>query len=165
MKLKIITDDNIAVSVPGQIADHMLIIHNEQKVVRFTPAIKGIKGDKGDPGTDQIEQIAGQNLSSGRAVIKSGGKVYYFNPNDLDHAGKTIGITTTSALSDETVTITFSGIITDAAFNFEEGQALYIGLNGQLFETVQNVLILQRAGASIDYNKILIDFFSPIIKI
>lgn len=125
---------------------------------------QGPQGEKGDTGSEVLSYTAGENLSAGRIVVKSSGKVYYFNPNDLDHIGKNLGVTITSALLDEVVNVQFNGSITDASFDFEPDRPLYVGVNGQMFTTVQDVLIIQRAGVSVETNKIIIDFFLPIIK-
>lgn len=109
---------------------------------------------------------AGQNLSSGRVVVVHSGSAYYFDPSDVTHHGRAFGITKTSALVTANVTIQPAyTVATDAAFSFPPSVALWVAANGEVTDTIDPAwLIIQRAGLSLENDKMLIDFSLSIKK-
>lgn len=120
---------------------------------------------KTDIGATILTFTAGASLSSGRAVIKDTGKVYYFDPTNVAHAGRILGITKTSAASNAPVDVQTSGIITDGAFLFLIDKPVFVGADGILVTTVPATRIIQRVGVSLATDKMNIYFSLPIIKI
>jgi len=108
---------------------------------------------------------AGQNLSSGRVVIIDGLEAWYFQNTDATHAGRAYGVTKTSAAIGNNVTIQVQGVIQDAAFNFTADRIVWVGADGEIFDTqpITGVLI-QKAGVAAEDKKMMIDFSINIKK-
>lgn len=109
---------------------------------------------------------AGENLSSGRVVIIDGLEAWYFQNTDATHAGRAYGVTKTSGTTGEDVTIQVQGVISDAAFNFTADRIVWVGADGEIFDTqpVTGILI-QKAGVASEDRKMVIDFSINIKKI
>lgn len=109
--------------------------------------------------------IAGENLSSGRAVMADGGQAYYFQPTNTAHVGRMIGVTKTSATSGNLVTVQPVGVIQDAALSFGADVVLWVDVDGEITDTQSGSWsILQKAGNSLEDDKMLIDFSITILK-
>ena len=108
---------------------------------------------------------AGENLSTGRAVIIEGGQAIYFQPSDPAHGGRAWGITKTSATAGNDVTIQREGVVTDVAFSGFADEALYIGDDGELQTSWPGSGLLQKAGIAAGSNKVKIDFSIQIQQI
>lgn len=108
---------------------------------------------------------AGENLSSGRVVIIDGLGAWYFQNTDATHAGRAYGVTKTSATVGNDVTIQVQGVISDAAFNFTADRIVWVGADGEIFDTqpITGVL-LQKAGVAAEDKKMMIDFSINIKK-
>ena len=108
---------------------------------------------------------AGQNLSAGRVVIIDGLEAWYFQNTDATHAGRAYGVTKTSATVGNDVTIQVQGVIQDAAFNFTADRIVWVGADGEIFDTqpVTGVLV-QKAGVAAEDKKMMIDFSIQILK-
>lgn len=151
----------------------------EQRELRFSfprsipPVELPTDGDVGDvltwdgaawgaeaPGTSAgLEtRTAGENLSSGRVVIIDGGEAFYFQNTDIAHKGRAYGVTKTSALAGNDVTIQVYGTVTDAAFTFSPDTTLWVGADGEIFSTMQAGAIIQKAGVAAEVDKMKIDF-------
>ncbi len=108
---------------------------------------------------------AGQNLSSGRAVMIDGGEAYYFQPSNTAHAGRMAGITRTSANEGNNVEIRAFGVIEDASLSFLPDKTLWVGTDGAITDTQSGYwLVLQKSGISMENDKMLIDFSVSILK-
>lgn len=101
---------------------------------------------------------AGENLSSGRAVVINAGEAFYFQPADPTHYGRAFGITKTSATTGNDVTIQKDGVITDAAFNSFSDEVLYVGTDGELQTTWNAGEMVQKAGIAAEAGDVKIDF-------
>lgn len=154
---------DIAVTVSNTAAVNATLANTP--VVNVQMLGSGPPGPAGPAGGSTVTYPAGENLSSGRVVIIDGGEAFYFQNTDATHAGRAVGITTTSAISGNNVTIQVSGIIQDAAFGFSPDNHLWIGADGEIFDT-QPVggVIVQKAGVAIDTKKLAIDFAIQILK-
>ena len=125
----------------------------------------GPQGPAGPAGGSVVEYPAGENLSSGRVVIIDGLEAWYFQNTDATHAGRAFGVTATSASTGNDVSIQVSGIIQDAAFNFTADRIVWVGTDGEIFDTqpVTGILI-QKAGVAAEDKKMMIDFSITIKK-
>ena len=126
----------------------------------------GPVGPAGPEGGSSVTYAAGENLSTGRVVIIDGGAAWYFQPADVTHAGRAFGVTITSATTGNDVDIQMSGEIEDAALSFDPDKTLWAGADGEIFDTVQAGAgeVHQKAGMSIEGDKMRIDFSIQIIK-
>ena len=119
------------------------------------------------PGTSANLEVypAGENLSAGRVVIIDGLEAWYFQNTDATHAGRAYGITKTSATVGSDVTIQVQGVIQDAAFNFTADRIVWVGADGEIFDSqpVTGVLV-QKAGVAAEDKKMRIDFSIQILK-
>ena len=108
---------------------------------------------------------AGQNLSSGRVVIIDGLEAWYFQNTDATHTGRAYGVTKTSALVGNDVTIQVQGVIQDAAFGFTADRIVWVGADGEIFD-VQPVtgVLIQKAGVASEDKKMMIDFSITVLK-
>lgn len=102
---------------------------------------------------------AGENLSSGRVVVVDNLLAMYFQHTDATHLGRAYGVTKTSAALGADVTIQVYGVLQDAAFNFVADTSLWVGADGEIFNT-QPVggVIVQKAGVAAEDKKMKIDF-------
>lgn len=133
------------------------IIQTEYELDVMTGGV-GPQGPPGPPGGSVVIVEAGENLSSGRVVIMDGGAAVYFQPSDIDHAGRAYGVTTTSAIAGSDVNVQTLGEVFDAAFSFGLDKILFVGANGVIQDTVPVATVLQKAGISIGADKMKIDF-------
>lgn len=105
--------------------------------VNFGPT--GARGPKGDPGTSGgalITRTAAAAVNALRVLIAtSNGEVIHADPTDTSHNGRVVGISTNSALSGETVNIQRFDTLDATGLSFTDGDAIYIGANGQLVNT------------------------------
>lgn len=108
---------------------------------------------------------AGENVSAGRLVIIDGGEAFYYQISDPTHAGRSFGITKSSATTGNNVTIQPSGIVTDAGFSALTEGTVWAIANGQVSSTRPTSGNVQKVGVYLGSNKILIDFSQQIILI
>lgn len=142
-----------------------------QATVSNTPVINvqmlgsGPPGPAGPAGGSTITYSAGQNLSTGRVVIIDDLEAFYFQNTDSAHIGRAIGITTTSATTGNNVTIQVSGVVQDAAFGFTADRTVWVGADGEIFDTQPVTgVIIQKAGVAAEDKKLLIDFSVSVLK-
>ncbi len=125
----------------------------------------GPPGPEGPAGGSTVTYPAGQNLSSGRVVIIDGGEAFYYQNTDAAHAGRAFGITRTSATTGNNVTIQVTGIVNDAAFTFSPDNDLWIGADGEIFDSIPATgVLVQKAGVGVENDKMLIDFATQILR-
>lgn len=163
--LRVSTSGQPTIRVTSNNPTNTIRVSTGRPTVHLT--VKGIvnQGPQGPPGGVLINPyIAGENLSTGRAVIKSVNKIYYFNPEDVTHVGRAMGITVTSGLTNESVNVQMNGAVTDASFSFTADQPIYVTTGGVLVNTIPPTTLLQRAGLAISTNSILIEFNTAIIR-
>lgn len=125
----------------------------------------GPPGPAGPAGGSTIIYAAGQNLSTGRVVIIDDLEAWYFQNTNSAHVGRAIGITTTSATTGNNVTIQVSGVVQDAAFGFTADKTVWVGADGEIFDTQPITgVIIQKAGVAAEDKKLLIDFSVSVLK-
>lgn len=125
------------------------------------------EGGGGSSGSDNlVTVVAGQTISSGRAVMIDGGKAYYFQPGTLAHVGRAYGISRSSGVLDGNVTVQIAGEITDASFfTFTADTMLWVWANGEIKNTLPTgVPIIQKAGIATGNRKMKIDLSFTTIK-
>lgn len=125
---------------------------------------QGPQGPTGPAGGSVESYPAGEVMSSGRAVIISGGQAFYFQPSNATHVGRFFGVTKTSASNiGDSVDIQLSGTITDASFSFTPDTPVFAGANGVVTSTVPASGLSQPVGVSVDTTKIKIQPLSTLI--
>lgn len=124
----------------------------------------GPPGPAGPAGGSTVTYQAGETLSTGRVVIIDGGEAFYFQPADATHAGRAFGVTTSSAIAGNNVTIQIAGEITDGGISATADAVAWVGSNGQISATLTPSGLLQQAGIGISAHKIKIQFNSLIIQ-
>lgn len=107
--------------------------NSKQVIVLSQRGVQGIQGIAGTAGaTQEITGIAGENLSALRVVAKMNNAYKYISSSNIDHRNFAVGITKTSAIQDEIVTITTSGVVTDVSWNWDVTKPILLGDNGFL---------------------------------
>ncbi len=88
--------------------------------------------------------IAGENISGHTAyVISTGGKAYIADPANPTHQFVQ-GITISAATADNPVQIQRDGILTHNGWFFNAGEVVFLGLNGQITQTLPITAIFQK---------------------
>lgn len=125
----------------------------------------GPPGPAGPAGGSTVIYPAGENLSSGRVVVIDNDAAWYFQNTDAVHLGRAFGITTTSAIAGNNVTIQVSGLVNDAAFGFTADRTVWVGEDGEIFDTQPDTgVLIQKAGVAYEDRKLLIDFSVSVKK-
>lgn len=109
-----------------------------------------------------LQVIAGQDLSSGRAVYLTDEEVYYFDPTQRSTFGRTLGITTTAANQGTLVNVQLQGRVTVAGWGLIPNAAYFATYNGVL-STTHADKVVQQLGFAINSNQLIIHFQTPII--
>ncbi len=117
---------------------------------------QGSQGIPGPAGGSIIQKIAGETLSGHRAVRISNGFVYYCDAANIHHAGTAIGVSTGAALISDTVNIQMLGDLIELGWNWNEG-AVFVGINGQLTQTLTNLLFVQQIGVAVNSTELNIN--------
>lgn len=124
----------------------------------------GPPGPPGPAGGSTVTYPAGESLSSGRVVVIEGGEAFYFQPTIASHAGRAFGITTSSAISGNNVTIQIGGEVTDGGISATADAVAWVGADGTISTAAPSSGLLQQAGIGIASTKIKIQFNSLIIQ-
>lgn len=126
------------------------------------------QGPAGPPGADgsapQIQGLALENLSAGRAVIMEGGAFKYFQPSDPLHLGRVVGITISSATTGSQVTVQTGGIVTDASFTFDPDTPIFVTADGELSSSPPTSGTIHLVGLSLAGDQILLNINFSIIQ-
>lgn len=145
--------------------DETTIIFDSEPQTNFVFSdVPGPQGPPGPAGGSVVQYPAGENLSAGRVVIIEGGEALYFQPSTPAHGGRAFGVTTTSALTGETVNIQVVGEPADASFSAFSDVPLYVGDDGEIQTTFPASGLIQKAGFGTGTNKIMIDFSTQILQ-
>lgn len=123
----------------------------------------GVQGPPGDVG-NEVEAVAGENLSAGRVVVVSAGKVYYFQPTNTAHAGRAYGVTKHSALLNAAVVVITAGQVTDASFIFPSDTPLFAGVDGEIGPTPHPTGLVQYVGFGVASTIIHTHFLTTLIR-
>lgn len=99
--------------------------------------IQGQKGDKGDPGGSEMVRTAAVALSGHRAVLIDGqGKFDYVSADNLLHSSRAVGVTIGAASAGAPANVVMFGEITEPTWTWIPDQPVYLGVNGQLTQTM-----------------------------
>jgi hypothetical protein len=106
-----------------------------------------------------ITKTAGENISSGMAVVTwTDGLIYKYDITNLAHAGLSCGISKTSALIGETITIVFSeNSLTEAGSGWLAGKSYYIGANSLLTTVSPTSGISKKIATGIGIDTVIIN--------
>lgn len=144
--------------IKAKVEQPQIVAKFEQRPIKVV-LTKGLPGPAGGAASETVDMVAGQNMSSGRVVIVDGGKAWYFQNTDAAHHGRAYGITKTSATTNGTVAVAISGIVEDSAFGFAADTVLWVGADGEIFNTQPVTgVIFQKAGVASGAKKMKIDF-------
>lgn len=107
----------------------------------------------------ELLRIAGENISSGMAIIiNNDNKVYKYNILDNNHAGLSCGISKTSALINENITIVLpENQLTEVGSGWLSGVSYFIGSNSLLTSTSPSSGISKKIATGISVDTVLIN--------
>lgn len=131
----------------------------------YIPGPPGEQGEPGPAGGSIVTATAGQNLSSGRAVVSINNQIVYFNPADETHAGLLYGITKTSALTGQDVEVQLAGVFQETGLGLTPNLVVYAGASGVLTHTPPASGLIQQVGASISNDTLNINITLTVISI
>lgn len=107
----------------------------------------------------ELLRIAGENISSGMAIIiNNDNKVYKYNILDNSHAGLSCGISKTSALINENITIVLpENQLTEVGSGWLSGISYFIGSNSLLTSTSPSSGISKKIATGIEVDTVIIN--------
>lgn len=109
----------------------------------------------GNNGEDSY--IAGENISSLRLCVVVDNHLFHFDPENLDHYNRVVGVSKQAGLTNLPVLVVKSGKMAGFAGSLTQDGRYYGGATGQLTETPPTAdCILQFVGEAIDVNTLLI---------
>ena len=115
---------------------------------------------------DQLTINAGETISSGNAVVVTGGSVFKFNPNNVAHLGELVGVANNGANTGNPVTIQIIGQYTNSAYSFDQSKPVFVDGNSNLTTTIPtDTIILQRIGSALGTNTLNIQIVAPIKRL
>lgn len=103
-----------------------------------------------------VQKIAGEDITSFKAVILSNGQAFIYNSSNIGEYNKVAGIAYTSALQGSLISILLSGILT-VSFPVTNGAVYYATNTGALTTTPNTVGLHQEIGIGISSTEINID--------
>lgn len=154
-----------ATKIYVQHPNYSLTLRQPRYGLSLARGTQGPQGIPGPAGGSTVIYQAGETLSAGRVVIIDGGQAFYFQPSNAAHSGRAFGITITSAISGNDVSIQVIGEATDASFSSFSDVPLYVIADGELSATWPATGLLQKAGFGTGTNKVKIDFSIQIQQI
>lgn len=83
----------------------------------------------------EVAISAGENLSAGRVVYFLNNKAYYYQPSNLALYGVSVGVTKTSALTNQNVVVVLFGELPLIGSAFTPNTIYFAGLNGTISTT------------------------------
>lgn len=121
----------------------------------------------GGGGTSEMDFIAGENISSGMAVvIWTDGSVYKYDVANNLHAGLTCGIAKTSVLIGNQITVTLTGSIhQEVGSGWLPGVSYFVSTTSILSSTAPTIGIVKKIGTGVDIDTIFINDYPEVITI
>lgn len=108
---------------------------------------------------------AAELIPTGRALVRLNQLIYLFDPNNLAHINRFIGISTSSVNTGIVVPIMRTGNILNPSFLFEDGMPIFIHSQGVVNTTPSmEVRIVQKIGIATSRTSFVIQIESPIIR-
>ena len=117
--------------------------------------------------TGEFIKIAGENISSGMAVvIETDGLVYRYDIFNYNHAGLSCGIAKTSGIFTETITLKIVGnILTEVGSGWLAGKSYFVGVNSLLTVSAPLIGVVKKIGTGIANDTIIIENYTEHILI
>ena len=112
---------------------------------------------------ETISLIAGQDLVDHKLIALSGSKAIYANALDALQTGKVLGISINSCKNNKTVIIQIDGKM--CGFNSLIIGPYFVGINGNLSNSISTYGFIQRAGIAISNSDFIIRLGDPIIEV
>lgn len=103
-------------------------------------------------------ETAGETISSGKVVFSQAGKMYNFDPADTTLYGKAFGISKTSALIDQPISIQWSGKFYESGLGLTQDEYYFAGPSGLPTLDPLGFDLIQPIGFAIDSNTLMINF-------
>jgi hypothetical protein len=138
------------------------ILDTSQPVEVLEAAQQGLPGA---PGSSLVSQgAAGSSINSFKLVVKnSQGLLEYASSDNLFHANKIVGISTTSGTQGSIIQYQETGEVQNQGWNFNQGDFLFLGLQGEL-TTAQTGLFSQWVGWVIQPSIIYLRVFPACVR-
>lgn len=95
-----------------------------------------------------LQKQAGESIVSFRAVVLINDKVFYFDPTNVNHYGKCVGISRNGCSINDICDIVISGQI-NTGLILNEGAIYYANTNGTLTDTIPTTDLFQIVGLAI----------------
>lgn len=164
--LPVVTIENVQAPVI-QVPVYNSYFSIEQTVIQISvnpQGAQGIKGDKGDEGS-VYQFTAGMNISGGKVVYMSAGKIYTYTPLDELLYRAPIGFSKTAALINTTVSVQLFGLFNEAGLGLTPDADYFAADNGMLTANPSGLKVCQYMGRAISADEIRIEIQSPIITL
>jgi len=131
-------------------------------------SLVGPKGDTtstdGSLASNLLQKTAAVTLSGHRLVVlDQNNMATYASSNTLTTSQRVIGITTTSALVGEEVTIQTSGEVVEPTWNWDVSKMIYLGIGGYLTQTPPTSGFLLIVGVPSTPTSMIVNIRQPII--
>lgn len=123
-------------------------------------------GIQGPPGASAaLTVVAAQALGGHKAVIANGdGSVSYADAATAAHIGHVVGVTLGAASASAPIDVRDEGRIDEPSWNWNPALPLYLGLNGQLTQTLPNTAaFLQIIGVVLAPTSIVVQLSDPVL--
>ena len=118
---------------------------------------------KGNEVIDETYECA-YPISGHRVVYLNGGKLEYFNSNNLDCYGKALGITLQSGLLNEPISVRIQGKVENIGWGLTEGKIYFSNDIGELITDSSNSLIYNELGYAISQDEFMVNISDSIIQ-
>ena len=109
-----------------------------------------------------ISKIAGENITSFKAVIITNNQAFIYNPDDVTKYNRLVGIANSGAVIGNSIEILTFGILT-VSYAVTVGSTYFANNTGALTTTPNSTGVLQEIGTGISSNSIFIDIKQPLI--
>lgn len=108
-------------------------------------------------------EVAGETISSGKIVFSEGGKMYNFDPSDVNLYGRAFGLSKTSGTLDSPITIQWSGKFSEVGLGLTADQYYFAGTSGLPTLDITGFNLIQPIGFAIDADSLMINFSTSIL--
>lgn len=105
----------------------------------------------------RITKFAGETIAANKAVIADGNTIYLASSSDVTHMDRVIGISVTSALTGEPVTVQTFGELYEAGWSWDDSKPLWLSIDGELTQTAPVTGFNCVVGSAIDATRIFIN--------
>jgi len=142
----------------------ILSVNDGSRILRHTGTIN--TGGSGSATGDKLllSKIAGEDLTSFKAVCLSNDQAFAYNPTNLAAYNRLVGFAFNGALTGSVVQILTSGVL-EVSFPVIDGAVYYVNGSSQLTTIPNAIGISQEVGIGISSGAIFIDIKQPIVLI